>query len=566
MALTAKERARRWRERQKNDPEKHQRYLENEKERYRSRKNSGKLKCISELTERQKRSVRKRWRKNQKQKREKEKDIANLITVNTPPDSPGNEDIYLVDGRRSSGRKKVRRDRAKAYREVKKLKVKLQKKEKEIHKYKKRLYRERARINQGKDSPRTKTRKLLRGQSVSDEVRRKLLFHQTLVKGLRDKYKETRKRRTQQEIVGILPSKLLQKYKLKSYAAGAIGYSRRRVLGDEVSKNSSLSKRNSRIQRLLSSVKEFFQRDDNSRSSAGKRETITRFKVKKQKRFLNDDMKNLYTKFISENPSMMLSYSLFCRLRPFWVVKATERDRQTCLCVKHENLQYQADKLKDLGIIMTSNLNELAKCICCDSGNKGCMYRECLICKDKTIAINEKDLEKQIQWKKWATRRVEKVKKVQGKEIRYTTSMTTREDAHGTAETLVDEFRDTLKKTCRHFYNIRHQYAALRSLKETMKENEAMVHIDFSENYACKYDKEIQSVHFGPSQTQITLHTGVIYYKGDCTTSFCTVSDCTNHGPPAIWAHLNPVLANVKEINPNIDTIYFVSDGPTTQY
>lgn len=89
-----------------------------------------------------------------------------------------------------------------------------------------------------------------------------------------------------------------------------------------------------------------------------------------------------------------------------------------------------------------------------------------------------------------------------------------------------------------------------------MKENEAMVHIDFSENYACKYDKEIQSVHFGPSQTQITLHTGVIYYKGDCTTSFCTVSDCTNHGPPAIWANLNPVLANVKEINPNIDTIY----------
>ena len=81
--------------------------------------------------------MRKRWRKNQKQKREKDKDIANLITVNTPPDSPGNEDIYLVDGRRSSGRKKVRRDRAKAYREVKKLKVKLQKKEKEIHKYKK---------------------------------------------------------------------------------------------------------------------------------------------------------------------------------------------------------------------------------------------------------------------------------------------------------------------------------------------------------------------------------------------------------------------------------------------
>ena len=39
-----------------------------------------------------------------------------------------------------------------------------------------------------------------------------------------------------------------------------------------------------------------------------------------------------------------------------------KRDR---LCVKHGNLQCQADKL-----------NKLAKCISCDSGNKGCKYRE----------------------------------------------------------------------------------------------------------------------------------------------------------------------------------------------
>lgn len=43
-----------------------------------------------------------------------------------------------------------------------------------------------------------------------------------------------------------------------------------------------------------------------------------------------------------------------------------------------------------------------------------------------------------------------------------------------------------------------------------MTENEIIIHIDFSENYCCKYDKEIQSVHFGPSQTHVTLHTGVV--------------------------------------------------------
>lgn len=91
-------------------------------------------------------------------------------------------------------------------------------------------------------------------------------------------------------------------------------------------------------------------------------------------------------------------------------------------------------------------------------------------------------------------------------------------------------------------------------------------HIDFSENYCCKYDKEIQSVHVGPIQTQVTLHTGVVYFKGECTLSFCTVSDYNKHGPPAIWAHLKPILAHVKDVHSTIDTVYFVSDGPTTQY
>lgn len=66
MALSAKERARRWKERQKKDPEKHQKYLQAEEERYELRKKSGKLKNVSQMTEREKRTVRKRWRTNQK--------------------------------------------------------------------------------------------------------------------------------------------------------------------------------------------------------------------------------------------------------------------------------------------------------------------------------------------------------------------------------------------------------------------------------------------------------------------------------------------------------------------
>lgn len=45
-----------------------------------------------------------------------------------------------------------------------------------------------------------------------------------------------------------------------------------------------------KIHEFLSAVKVFFQKDDNSRL-AGKRKTVPRFKVKKQKKCLNVDIK-----------------------------------------------------------------------------------------------------------------------------------------------------------------------------------------------------------------------------------------------------------------------------------
>jgi hypothetical protein len=123
---------------------------------------------------------------------------------------------------------------------------------------------------------------------------------------------------------------------------------------------------------------------------------------------------------------------------------------------------------------------------------------------------------------------------------------------------LLRNSRKILKKKKKRFvvisFNIKHQYIALRTLRQGMTENEAMIHVDFSENYQRKYGREIQNV-------QVTLHTCVFYYKDTCT-GFCTISDFNKHGPPAIWVHVNPFCP----CYPDITTAYFVSDGPTTQY
>lgn len=55
-------------------------------------------------------------------------------------------------------------------------------------------------------------------------------------------------------------------------------------------------------------------------------------------------------------------------------------------------------------------------------------------------------------------------------------------------------------------------------------------------------------------------------YTKDVLTPFCSIFPSRQHDPPAIWAHLDPVLKPIKANHPHINTIHFFSDGPTSQY
>lgn len=123
----------------------------------------------------------------------------------------------------------------------------------------------------------------------------------------------------------------------------------------------------------------------------------------------------------------------------------------------------------------------------------------------------------------------------------------------------------------KHIYNIKVQYKSYRAAIDNLKNNEIVLHVDFSENYNCKHFEEVQSHHFGGSRKQVTLHTGVMYTKPEehnkpTVNSFCTISANNSHNPASIWAHIHPILSDIKHNNPHITTIHFFSDGPATQY
>ena len=133
-------------------------------------------------------------------------------------------------------------------------------------------------------------------------------------------------------------------------------------------------------------------------------------------------------------------------------------------------------------------------------------------------------------------------------------------EVSGTPAELCDEFQNNLPKYTLHVMVLKEQFRQYYFIKETPS---CTVIIDFSENFTSGRARSIQSAHFGGSNKQITLHTGVAY-TNEATVSFCTVSDCTRHDAPAIWAHLQPIIHLL--CNACISTIHFWSDGPSTQY
>ena len=562
MPLSGAERARRYRQRLKENEHDYTRYLQKERERYNKRKENGDIKLIASMSEREKRSTRRSWR-TRKQKSRQKNQTDNTGTYTPPPTPTGPFPIRIVH----PSRQRQRRDRARAYRAIEKLKQKLKKQETLLQRYKKRFYRQKQR-QKDINSPRTKTNIILKGQKVNSQTRRSLLFHQVLLNGFRDKYQKAKSDRSKHLLSKAISSKLLKKYRLQQLAKKELLLTQRRL---KQSKNEDLSyTRKSRkidiVQQMKSEVEKFLRREDNSRMKAGKKSTKTKSKVKKQIYLLNDTLKNLHLKYLAEDKTRKMSYSLFCRFKPFYIRHATSSDRETCLCKRHENLQFKANKLRQLKLVSTADLDDLAAKITCHTGELQCMYRTCEVCKDRMIGFDILEPGTMVEWYEWRTKKVERESSHSTDIAPRTVSRTAKENVKGTIKQLTNEFHEELSKCCKHLYNIKHQFKAVRQLKEKLTSEDVLIHIDFSENLNCKYSSEIQSVHFGASQRQISLHTGVIYTSTNPTLPFCSISDNLKHSPCGIWGHMCPVLQFIKEKNNSVKNLYVLSDGPTTQY
>ena len=167
-ALTAAEKQRCYRQRRNSNQEKRAEFLSKCRQKYQLDKQLGKRKSIQEMTERAQRHQRKVWRQQQQDHRRK---LQNEIQTLTPPNLPTTQyEIPMVANpgpsrQRTTEKKIQKRMKNKCFKDNVKLQQHVDMLSKRVNVYKQRWLKEKVKTGDKlgiEDTPRTKTRKLLR--------------------------------------------------------------------------------------------------------------------------------------------------------------------------------------------------------------------------------------------------------------------------------------------------------------------------------------------------------------------------------------------------------------------
>lgn len=128
---------------------------------------------------------------------------------------------------------------------------------------------------------------------------------------------------------------------------------------------------------------------------------------------------------------------------------------------------------------------------------------------------------------------------------------------------------DDLPAVLKHDFLTRSQASHFREVRNTLKEGDFIISLDFSENYTCQVQDAIQSQHW--ANIQSTLHPYVVYYRENNTTkslSYVIISENLHHNASSVHFFNCKLIAHLKRKfgSENIKNVSYFSDGAASQY
>jgi hypothetical protein len=108
------------------------------------------------------------------------------------------------------------------------------------------------------------------------------------------------------------------------------------------------------------------------------------------------------------------------------------------------------------------------------------------------------------------------------------------------------------------------QYEYLSQVKNNLAANEALIIIDYSQNYTCISQNEVQSAYF--SQHQISIFTAYAYVGDGNPVPFLIVNDDIGHSKNQVFHYQKIIINDLKTKFPELERVRIMSDGCAGQF
>lgn len=318
-------------------------------------------------------------------------------------------------------------------------------------------------------------------------------------------------------------------------------------------------------QEVAQTVRVFYESDEISRVMAGKKDCISvkdenGEKTAVQKRLILSNLKEAYIIFKEKYPQMKVGFSKFAELRPkHCVLVGKSGTHSVCVCTTHQNIKLMIEN-SQLGKLTNGEFatykNFLAK-VLCNPPSIDCIMGDCTSCpgtdelKNTLENVLEENMIENVTFRQWVT-----------------VDRCNLETVQKSSSEFVEVLCEKIVLLIRHDFIAKQQSSFMNEVKETLKENEYAVTLDFSENYTFVVQDEAQSYHW--SSDSVTIHPFVIYYRDEDKVkhiSYVIISECLEHNTTAVYCFQNKLVQFLKSyFQCAVKKIYYFSDGSAAQY
>ena len=226
-----------------------------------------------------------------------------------------------------------------------------------------------------------------------------------------------------------------------------------------------------------------------------------------------------------------------------------------CNCKTHENMINYLNTIHKYEETIATYNSDFLTSVVCDVNDTKCTLNECEACKDgkmfaKNFPLSDKGVtDLPVEWWKWDTADKRVVKLVE----------------QGKVSDLYNSIVQELGSFVQHCFIKKQQAISFETDKIHLDGKNAVIQMDFSENYTCQWQNEVQSAHW--HQTQVTVFTVAIWTKPNKPPqSHIYVSDNLDHDKQSIAVFVDMLLSDLKSKSPEIDEVSFWTDGPSSQF